>query len=507
MSNRRKIRLSAVLCACQFFIYIVLCSAGAAASQTEVPAEQQTEDLQEQDLPQKEKQEETKQTKIKVTELDLGDYEPAMTVGEKQLLTVTALPVNADVQTITYHSGDEKVAAINGMGRITAKSVGTTEISVSCGKITEKFVLTVTEAETEKAVSVTDIELADYEEELEVDKTMNLSATVLPSEAADTKVTFVSDNTGIAAVSSSGEVKGIAPGQVTITMQAGEFQKSITLTVKIATVAIELNSTYVILKCGETFRLSGTVKPQGAKQTLTFQSLDTSVAEISGDGVITAKTEGNTTVLVSNGDMSNAVTVIVNLGGDVEGEAEQGVQIAAKKEKEKGEELMGLFGDDGWIEIDAEAYEKIEQPTLKKLYTDKKGIRILGSGYIMELYGADIVNYENELFTALEQKEVEQGKQFIVNQGQNLPGKLTVYLKEAGKYKYIYLYNAATEKYERIKQKNFGEFSLNTSGTYLLTAEKLGSPVRMWYIFAGFAVLFLVISGVYVIAKKKYWFW
>jgi hypothetical protein len=48
---------------------------------------------------------------------------------------------------------------------------------------------------------------------------------------------------------------------------------------------------------------------------------------------------------------------------------------------------------------------------------------------------------------------------------------------------------------------------LNTSGTYLLTAEKLGSPVRMWYIFAGFAVLFLVISGVYVIAKKKYWFW
>ena len=107
MSNRRKIRLSAVLCACQFFIYIVLCGAGAAASQTDVPAEQQTEDLQEQDLPQKEKQEETKQTKIKVTELDLGDYEPAMTVGEKQLLTVTALPVNADVQTITYHSRDE----------------------------------------------------------------------------------------------------------------------------------------------------------------------------------------------------------------------------------------------------------------------------------------------------------------------------------------------------------------------------------------------------------------
>lgn len=94
---------------------------------------------------------------------------PVMKAGEKQLLTVTILPVNADGQTVTYSSSDENVAAINGMGRITAKSVGTAEISVSCGKITEKFVLTVAEEETEKAVSITDIELADYEEELEVD--------------------------------------------------------------------------------------------------------------------------------------------------------------------------------------------------------------------------------------------------------------------------------------------------------------------------------------------------
>lgn len=76
MSNGRKIKLSAVLCACQFFMYIVLCSAGEVTAQTEVPTEQQTEDLQEQDLSQKEKQEDTKQTKVKVTELDLGDYEP-----------------------------------------------------------------------------------------------------------------------------------------------------------------------------------------------------------------------------------------------------------------------------------------------------------------------------------------------------------------------------------------------------------------------------------------------
>lgn len=70
-----------------------------------------------------EKKEQETET-IKATELDLGDYQTEMAVGDKQLLTVTVLPLNATEQNIIYKSDNTKVAEINGMGRITAKAVG-----------------------------------------------------------------------------------------------------------------------------------------------------------------------------------------------------------------------------------------------------------------------------------------------------------------------------------------------------------------------------------------------
>ncbi|KAB1435916.1 Ig-like domain-containing protein [Candidatus Galacturonibacter soehngenii] len=80
---------------------------------------------------------------INPTEIDLGDYQSEMLVGEKQLLSVTVLPTNVTDQTVIYQSSDQGVATINGMGRITAISKGTTQITATCGSIQNEFSLTV----------------------------------------------------------------------------------------------------------------------------------------------------------------------------------------------------------------------------------------------------------------------------------------------------------------------------------------------------------------------------
>lgn len=185
--------------------------------------------------------EEIKNNSTEPTELDLGDYVEEMVVGEKQLLAVTVLPENATYQEILYYSSNEKVATINGMGRITAKSSGTTKISVKCNKIIAKFMLNVIDKK-----EVTGIEVEDYEDELEVGQTLALSATVLPIDSVDEKITYVSSNPEIATVNSSGVVKGISPGIVTIVLKAGDITKNVVLTVKVATKEIRINSTYII---------------------------------------------------------------------------------------------------------------------------------------------------------------------------------------------------------------------------------------------------------------------
>ena len=81
------------------------------------PEDETTED--EEQKPENQETENQVTEEVKPAELDLGDYQTEMAIGDKQLLTVTVLPLDTTEQTVTYSSDNTKVAEINGMGRIT----------------------------------------------------------------------------------------------------------------------------------------------------------------------------------------------------------------------------------------------------------------------------------------------------------------------------------------------------------------------------------------------------
>ena len=93
---------------------------------------------------------ETTSAEIVANEIDMGDYSDTMTVGEKQLLSVTVLPLDATNQTVTYSSSNTDVATVNGLGRISAVSVGTTTITANCNGITSSVNITVVEKKMTK---------------------------------------------------------------------------------------------------------------------------------------------------------------------------------------------------------------------------------------------------------------------------------------------------------------------------------------------------------------------
>ena len=174
------------------------------------------------------------------------------------------------------------------------------------------------DADIEKEIPVSDIEISDHKDEVEVGNTLNLTATVFPSTATDSTVMFRSSDTNVATVNSSGEVKGISKGSVTIYVSAGSITKEVNLTVKVKTTVIKINKDYLVLKQGEAFKLSVSVSPAEAEQGISFKSTDSSVASVSNGGVVTAKSTGTATIIVSNGDLSNAVSVIVNKNSDTD---------------------------------------------------------------------------------------------------------------------------------------------------------------------------------------------
>lgn len=349
--------------------------------------------------------------------------------------------------------------------------------------------------DVEEVIAVTDVEIANYEKELNVNETMNLTVTVLPEDATDAKVTYKSSDEGIATVSSAGEIKGIAQGQVVIYVTAGEITKEATLVVKIPTVAIELNSNYQVMKPNETFQIKASVQPAGAASSITYKSTNEKVATVSAKGLIKAKTCGNTAIVITNGDMHVSISVIVN---------EAGTTSVAPESVEEFEEENNHIPE----EVTVQKYAVLSREVLKYLYDNQQMLTIQGEGYTIRVDGKDIVNYDNELKTVLCFDKEEKGVAFVVNEGNKLCGEITIDLGEqVTDEKYLYLYNEQKKSYQRIATDNMEELTIDTAGKYLLTSQKLTKwDVNMVLVIIGIALI-VVGVGVYIGVKKQYWFW
>ena len=428
-----------------------------------------------------------------VRDLDLGDCPQEIEIGTSQLLNVTVIPTDAPAQAITYQSNDTGIATVNEIGRITGVAVGTATITVSCGKVKKDFSLKVVKAKSDE-IPVRDIEIADHEDELEVDKTLILSVTVLPSDATNNTVTYKSSDKKIATVNSSGEVKGIAEGKVTITVSAGNITKKVELKVKVATSKIELDTTYLVMQSGETHQLTARVLPAEADQTIIFESVNPEVASVTGGGLVTANQCGAGTILVKNGDTSTAVTVIVNTE-ETEGKKESGEYGQTIEEKYENV-------------ITAKDYPVVTSDMLRYFYEQKEVLTVYGTGYIIKIDGEKIKNWDNELYTQLDLKEEEQGISFELNRSKKLCGAVTVQFDDdAISGKYVYLYNISKGKYEQLQEQNVKLMKLDTEGKYLITDKKLSTHKIKIVIFITALALIIILTVVYIVIKKRYWFW
>lgn len=439
------------------------------------------------------KENEIQQTQV--TGLDLEDCPKELILGSSQLLSVSVIPSTATDADFTYSSSNTDVVYVNELGRVRGVSLGSAVITVFCGKIQESITITVVEDESNKKIEVKDIEIGDYEEELEVDSTVTISGSVLPSDATDTTITYKSSNPSVATVNSQGEVKGIAPGSVSVYLSAGNIMKEAKLVVKVKTKSIKLNSDYQVLKIGDTFQVKGRAYPETSTQALHFKSLDENIATVSSSGLITAKNVGNTSIVVSNEDIQVAVNIIVN----------------KSDAKTNTEQQQGKNSEDDRVyplEFTTKEVAKLTKDMLKYYYENATLVTIHGEGYTIYLDGKDIVNLQNEFRTKLSFKQEENGLSICINKGKKLPGKLTIDLSDKlEKEKHVYLYNTAKKKYEKLAVSEPSLLKIDTEGTYLFTEKRL-DYFKINLIFLSIGVLVLLIGvGIYIAVKKKYWFW
>ncbi len=135
----------------------------------------------------------------------------AMNVGDTYTLSPTVYPSNSQY-TLTWTSSNTNVATVSSSGKVTAKSPGTTNVTVKTDN--DK---TATCNVTVSAKSVTSVSVKSTLS-MEVGDTYTLTPTITPSDA-ETSFTWSSDKNSVATVSQYGVVTAKGAGTANITVK------------------------------------------------------------------------------------------------------------------------------------------------------------------------------------------------------------------------------------------------------------------------------------------------
>ena len=185
--------------------------------------------------------------------------------------------------------------------------------AILCGAIA----LLLVSCTKEKNIAVTSVSVSQATAEMLIGESIQVYATVLPSDATDKTVFWASSKQTVATVSSSGMVTAIAEGVSTITASAGGFIATCVVTVSkrvIPVSSVELNKTSLTLVKGATEALSAIVKPNDATDSsVIWSSSDTSVASVENDGRVTAVGGGEAIICAKAGDQEAKCIITVTV--------------------------------------------------------------------------------------------------------------------------------------------------------------------------------------------------
>ena len=210
---------------------------------------------------------------------------------------------------MTWKSNYPSRAKVDQNGLVTAVAPGNAAITATTkdGSFVAKCVVTV-------VIPVTGVTLNKTSASIAKGSTLQLSATVKPTNASNKNVTWKSSNTSIAKVSSTGLITAVAKGTATITVTTKDGSKTATckVTVKIPVTGVTLDKSTVTVKKGKMLQLTATVKPTNASnKNVTWSSNYSSRAKVDSNGLVTAVSPGRAAITVMTADGSYTAKCVV----------------------------------------------------------------------------------------------------------------------------------------------------------------------------------------------------
>lgn len=260
------------------------------------------------------------ETDVAVTAITITPSPASVNIGQTVQLTATISPEGATNKELTWTSNNPQIATISSSGVLTGVSSGSTTILVTNTPSGVSATVTVTVPEpipvTQVTVNPTTLTLTT------AGATSTIVATIAPTNATNKSVTWLSSNEAVATVN-NGVVTAVANGTANIIARSTDntsieavTQVTVALT-PVSVTGISLNRTTLsFTTAGATETLVATIAPSNAtNKSITWLSTTPTVASVSTNGVVTAVSNGTTTIFVTtvDGGFTAQATVTVAL--------------------------------------------------------------------------------------------------------------------------------------------------------------------------------------------------
>ncbi len=242
-----------------------------------------------------------------VTSVSFNEKEVYINKGAEADLAYTVYPADATDKEVTFESSDPTIVSVTNEGHITAKLGGQAVVTVISkdGGFKGTCYVNVVEPATGVSLNYT-------EKEMFVTDTLQLVATVSPSDAYNKLVKWSSDNAAIASVDSEGVVTALKSGTATITATTvdGGYTATCELTLLQRATAIVTDRPEVKINRGTTCQLYAEVLPEDCyNKAFRWTSADESIATVTEDGFVEGIAPGVVTLTCTSLESGLYVTV------------------------------------------------------------------------------------------------------------------------------------------------------------------------------------------------------
>ncbi len=251
--------------------------------------------------------------RVAVSKITLSETKKTVYVGDKFKLTAKVSPSDATNSAVKWYAGAGGLAAVNSKGTVRADKAGT--INIVCKAKDGSGVKAMCKLTILEPIKVTSVTLDRTSATLKAGESITLKATVLPEDATNPKISWLSSDKSVATVS-DGVIKAVSDGKATITAEAddGSGKKAVfAVTVSTPLEGISLSETNLEIGKNKTKTLSVTYTPAGTGDTdVVWTSSNTGVATVSSKGVVTAKNDG-TAVITCTSKNNGSIKAVCNV--------------------------------------------------------------------------------------------------------------------------------------------------------------------------------------------------